>query len=82
MWNFLDKAKRYLREFVELGFLALLAILLIHLLLGEGAGTFVNSVAINVAQFTTDMSPQGLVGIAIVLAILYLLRLRNERRPG
>ena len=42
MLNFLENAKRYLREFVEIGFLALLAIILIVLLvlMGSQISTF------------------------------------------
>ena len=52
MLNFLDQAKRWLREFVEIGFLILLALILIHLLIGQTAGGYVASVADNVAKFT------------------------------
>jgi nitrate reductase gamma subunit len=72
MWNFIAEAKRTLWAFVELGFLAVLAIILIHLLLGEGAGSYVTSVADNVTKFATAAS-SGLLGVVIVLAIVYLV---------
>ncbi|MGE0564594.1 MAG: hypothetical protein AB7O50_08785 [Pseudolabrys sp.] len=71
MWTFLAGAKRALWEFVELGFLAVLALLLLHMLLGADAGSYVTSVADNVAKFATSAS-SGLIGIVIVLAIVYL----------
>jgi hypothetical protein len=71
MWTFVATAKRVLWEFVELGFLVVLALLLVHLLLGAGAGNYVASVADNVAKFASGAS-SGLLGIVIVLAILFL----------
>ncbi len=73
MLNFLENAKRYLREFVEIGFLALLAIILIHLILGPSSGGFVTSVADNVAKFVTAITAPGLIGIAIIVTIVYLI---------
>lgn len=71
MWTFVATAKRVLWEFVELGFLVVLALLLVHLLLGAGAGNYVASVTDNVAKFASGAS-SGLLGIVIVLAILFL----------
>lgn len=73
MMDFLDKARRYLWAFVELGFLAVLSIILVHLLMGQGSGPRVASVADNVLKFANGMQPQALVEIAIVLALLYLI---------
>lgn len=72
MWKFVATAKQVLWEFVELGFLAVLALILIHLLLGPNAGGYVTSVADNVTKFATASS-SGMVGIVIVLAIIYLV---------
>jgi len=80
MWNFIAEAKRVLWAFVELGFLAVLAIILIHLLLGEGAGSYVASVTDNVTKFATAAS-SGLLGVVIVLAIVYLV-LKRTGMPG
>jgi hypothetical protein len=79
MWKFVAEAKRVLWAFVELGFLAVLALILIHLLLGQDAGSYVTSVADNVTKFATAASP-GL-GIVIVLAIIYLV-LKRSGLPG
>lgn len=76
MWNYLSTAKRFLWEFVELGFLAVLSLILIHLLLGEQAGPYVVSVADNVTKFTSGAGAAGLVGIAIVVVIVYLIMRR------
>jgi len=73
MLNFLENAKRYLREFVEIGFLALLALILIYLILGQSSGPFVTSVADNVAKFVAAITAPGLIGIAIIVTIIYLI---------
>jgi hypothetical protein len=80
MWKFMATAKQVLWEFVELAFLAVLALLLIHLLLGSGAGGYVDSVADNVTKFATGAGG-GLLGVVIVLAILYLV-LRKSSWPA
>jgi len=82
MWTFVANAKRALWEFVELAFLAVLALMLIFLLLGKSAGSYVESVADNVTKFATGAS-SGLLGIVIVLAIIYLAlrRLKQDNGP-
>ncbi len=76
MWNFLTTAKQFLWEFVELAFLAVLSLILIFLLLGEQAGSYVVSVADNVSKFTSGAGAAGLVGLAIVVTIVYLIMRR------
>ena len=73
MLNFLNRAKQYLWAFVEIGFLAVLSIILIHLILGANSGEFVTSVADNVLKFANGIPTQGLVGLAIVLALVFLI---------
>ena len=82
MIEFLDKAKRYLWLFVELAFLSVLAIVLIHLILGPNSGVFVQSVADNVLKFANGLQPQALVGIAIVLALIVLVMQRMKTPPA
>jgi hypothetical protein len=81
MWKFVATAKQVLWEFVELGFLTLLALVLISLLLGPNAGGYVTSVADNVTKFATATS-SGLIGIVIVLAIIYLVLHRTSGSRG
>jgi hypothetical protein len=76
MIELLDRTKRYVWTFVELGFATILAIMLIYLILGSDAGVFVSSVAKNVLDFANAIPPQGLVGMAIVIALLYLVAQR------
>jgi hypothetical protein len=81
MIDFLDKAKQYLWLFVELAFLSVLAIILIHLILGPGSGVFVQSVADNVLKFANGVQPQALVGLAIVLALVLFVMQRIKTPP-
>ena len=73
MLDYLYKTKQYLWIFVEIGFLAVLTIILIHLILGPNSGLFVTTVADNVLTFANGIQPQALVGLAIVLALVVLL---------
>jgi hypothetical protein len=73
MLDYLQKAKLYLWAFVEVGFLALLAIILIYLILGDSSGVFVSGVASNVMKFAAAIPAQSLVGLAIVLALVFLI---------
>jgi len=72
MMERIETVKRYLWAFVELGFVALLAILLVYMLLGQGSGEYVTSVAANVSKFANEAST-SLIGIGIILAIIYLI---------
>ena len=73
MMDILDKTKRYLWTFVELGFVSVLAIMLIYLILGQGSGVFVLAVADNVLKFANAVPTPSLIGLALILAILYLI---------
>lgn len=79
MYDFMTNAKRWLWEFVELGFVLLLALLLVHMLLGSASGSYVASVADNVAKFATGASG-GIIGIVLVLGIIYFLLQRGGWR--
>jgi len=76
MLEFLEKTRRYLWLFVELGFLTILSVILIYLLLGDGSGVFVKSVADNVMKFTNGVPTASLLGIGVILAIIYLVMQR------
>ena len=81
MLKFMANAKVVLWEFVELGFVTILAIMLIYLILGQGSGVFVTSVADNVTKFASGVPTQSLIGLALVLGVIYLImnRLNRER---
>jgi hypothetical protein len=74
MLDHLQTAKRYLWAFVEIGFLTVLAVILLYLILGpDHSGVFVSAVANNVLKFANAIPAQSLVGLAIVLALVILL---------
>lgn len=76
MMDFLEKARRFLWLFVELGFLTVLAVILIYLILGEDSGVFVKSVTDNVMKFAGGVPTPSLIGIGVILAIIYLVMQR------
>jgi nitrate reductase gamma subunit len=76
MLGYLQKAKEYLWAFVEIGFLAVLTVMLIYLILGQNSGVFVSGVADNVLKFANAVPAQSLVGIAVVLALVVLIARR------
>jgi len=76
MLDYLNKAKLYLWAVVEIGFLTVLAVMLIYLILGDNSGLFVSGVADNVLKFANAVPTQSLVGLAIVLALVILLAKR------
>ncbi|HKS85848.1 MAG TPA: hypothetical protein VJR71_10225 [Pseudolabrys sp.] len=73
MRKFMANATKFLWDFVELGFVSILAIMLIYLILGQGSGGFVLSVADNVTKFASAVPTPSLVGLALVLGVIYLL---------
>ncbi len=73
MLDYLQKAKQYLWAFVEIGFLTVLAVMLLYLILGANSGVFVSGVADNVMKFAAAVPSQTLVGLAIVLALVFLI---------
>jgi len=79
MRKFMANAKQILWEFVELGFVSILAIMLIYLILGQGSGGFVISVADNVTKFAGAVPTPSLVGLALVLGVIYLIMNRVNR---
>jgi hypothetical protein len=76
MLQWLEKTRRFLWLFVELGFVTILAIILLYLILGENSGVFVASVADNVKKFAGDMPTPSLIGIGVIIALVYLVMQR------
>ena len=74
MSEILDQAKKILWQIVETLFAFLLIVILIGLILGKEAGGFVQSVLQNVAGFVNSIATGTLIGIAVVLALLYLAK--------
>jgi hypothetical protein len=77
--DMLDKAKKFLWHIIEILFAFLLIVVLVGLILGKDAGGFVQSVMQNVAGFVNSLASGTLVGIAVVLALLYLAKTKWNR---
>ena len=54
--------------------LILVILVLTYLLLGEDSGDYIISVVTNVSLFVSAVTPQAIVGVAIVVGILTYLR--------
>ena len=76
MFDFLVKAKQFLWLFIEFAFGLVLAIVLIHMILGDSSGVYVLSVVNNVTNFAANIPSSSLVGIAIILALIYIIKPR------
>jgi hypothetical protein len=78
MLDFLVRTKQFLWMFVEIGFLAVLSLILVHLILGPSSGIFITSISDNVLQFANGIPAQSLVGLAIVLSLVFLISYRTK----
>jgi len=78
MIEVMEKTRRLLWAFVELAFIALLAIILIYLILGKSSGAFVESVADNVLKFAAGVPTPSLIGLAIVGLLIYMVAQRMK----
>jgi hypothetical protein len=72
----LEKIRRFLWLFVELGFLTILSVILLYLSLGENSGVFVTSVTDNVKKFAADVPTPSLIGIGVILALVTIVMRR------
>ncbi len=54
--------------------LVLVVLILVYLLLGEESGEYVISVITNISLFVSAVTPQAIVGAAIVLGLVSYLR--------
>ena len=61
----------------EAGFALVAFIVLVYILLGEAAGPYVISVVANLTLLVGAVTPPALVGIALVLGLVYLLKSRR-----
>ena len=76
MTEIVERTRRFLWAFVELAFIVVLAIILLHLILGENSGGYVQSVVDNVMKFAGGIPTPSLIGFAIVGLLFYIVTLR------
>lgn len=61
-------------QVTEAGFALIAFMILIYLLLGENSGAFVISVMANISIMVDMLSPEALIGVAMVLLLGYFLK--------
>ena len=54
--------------------LVLVVLILVYLLLGEASGDYVVSVMTNVSLFISSVTPQAIIGVALIAAVVAYLR--------
>ena len=76
--NKIDKYLAQLRSVLlrgaELMGLALVVLILVYLLLGEASGDYVISVMTNISLFISAVTPQAIIGVALVIGAMSYLR--------
>ena len=76
MIAFIDQLRRYLWAFVELAFVAVLAIVLLYFILGGNAGSYVQSVIDTIMKFAGGVPTPSLIGLAVVGLLIYMVAQR------
>ena len=74
MDKFLTQLRSVLLRGAESMGLVLVVLILVYLLLGEESGEYVISVITNISLFVSAVTPQAIVGAAIVLGLVIYLR--------
>jgi hypothetical protein len=70
----LVKLRSWLLRAVELMGLLLVVLVLVYLLLGEASGDYVVSVVTNVSLLISAVTPQAIIGLALIAAVVAYLR--------
>ena len=72
--SYLVKLRSWLLRAVELLALVLVVLVLLYLLLGEASGDYVVSVVANVSLLISAVTPQAIIGLALIAAVVAYLR--------
>ena len=72
--SFLVKLRSWLLRAVELMGLLLVVLVLVYLLLGEASGDYVVSVVTNVSLLISAVTPQAIIGLALIASVVAYLR--------
>ena len=72
--SYLTQLRSWLLRAAELMSLVLVVLILIYLLLGEASGDYVVSVMTNVSLLITAVTPQAIIGVALIAAVVAYLR--------
>lgn len=68
------KLRSWLLRAVELMGLLLVVLVLVYLLLGEASGDYVVSVVTNVSLLISAVTPQAIIGLALIASVVAYLR--------
>ena len=72
--SYLVKLRSWLLRAVELMGLLLVVLVLVYLLLGEASGDYVISVVTNASLLISAVTPQAIIGLALIAAVVAYLR--------
>ena len=72
--SYLTQLRSWLLRAAELMSLVLVVLILVYLLLGEAYGDYVVSVMMNVSLLISAVTPQAIIGVALIAAVVAYLR--------
>jgi len=72
--SYLTQLRSWLLRAAELMSLVLVVLILVSLLLGEASGDYVVSVMTNVSLLISAVTPQAIIGVALIAAVVAYLR--------
>ena len=72
--SYLTQLRSWLLRAAELMSLVLVVLILVYLLLGEASGDYVVSVMTNVSLLISALTPQAIIGVALIAAVVAYLR--------
>ena len=72
--SYFTQLRSWLLRAAELMSLVLVVLILVYLLLGEASGDYVVSVMTNVSLLISAVTPQAIIGVALIAAVVAYLR--------
>jgi len=72
--SYVTQLRSWLLRAAELMSLVLVVLILVYLLLGEASGDYVVSVMTNVSLLISAVTPQAIIGVALIAAVVAYLR--------
>ena len=80
--SYLTQLRSWLLRAAELMSLVLVVLILVYLLLGEASGDYVVSVMTNVSLLISAVTPQAIIGVALIAALLKAVQQIKKGRKG
>ena len=72
--DFMNRLRSVLLKSAESLGLIIVVLIMIYLLLGEASGPIVIGVVANVALFVSPVTPQAIIGAALIIGVIYYYR--------